>query len=317
MPIKQPTYAVPREDLGVAFHEFNPANEGFVATQALPIFPATKKASTISVVKRTNLKRADAKHANGAAFNRVNLETADLAFACADWGLEIQLTDTDRENYANDFDAEIESTQTLVKKLYIEQEIRAATLLFNTSTWTGSGLYHDWSAAPWDAAASAVLAHVASARNSVRANTGVEPDSMLIGPVTFNNLLLNTDIKAKFPGATVITDEMFRANVGAILGIKNLLVGKAVYDSAAEGQVFSGSDIWSDDYALVFKMQTGATKANAGLGRTILWTPVTPENATIDVYREDQTKSDIIRANQFGVEKVFDEYFGFLMKVDA
>ena len=315
--IQQSSYAVPREDLGVAFHEFDNAAEGFVAEQVLPVMPVRKKAATISVITRTNIKRANTTHANGAVFNRVNLEASDLAYSCMDYGLEGQLTDTDRENYANDFDAEMETTESVVRKIKVEQEIRVATALFNTGTWTGSDLYTDVSGAPWDAAGSDVMGHVAAAIEKVRKNTGVTPDSMLIGPVTLNNILGNTAIKARFPGIGVLTYDIFLANLGGILNIRNLYVGKGVYDSGREGQAFASADIFSDDYALIFKRQNGATKAAPGLGRILLWDPISGELTPVELYREEQTKSDIIRCNQFCEEKIFDEYFGHLLKVDA
>jgi hypothetical protein len=315
--IQQSTYAVPREDLGVAFHEFDNAAEGFVAEQVLPVMTVQKKAATISVIKRTNIKRADAKHANGAVFNRVSLIAADLDYSCQDYGLEEQVTDTDRENYINDFDADMEATQSIVRKIKVEQEIRAATALFNATTFSGPDLYTDVSAAPWDNIASGVMGHVNAAVEKVRRNTGAVADSMLIGPVTLNNILANTGILARFPGVTVLTYDLLMANLAAILNLRNLFVGKSVYDSAKEGQVFASGDIFSDDYALIFKRQVGATKANPGLGRILLWDPISGELTPVESYREEQTKSDIIRCNQFCQEKLFDPYFGHLLKVDA
>ena len=36
-----------------------------------------------------------------------------------------------------------------------------------------------------------------------------------------------------------------------ILGVKRILVGKAIYNTAKEGKAFQGADIWSDDFAMV------------------------------------------------------------------
>ena len=314
--IQQATYAVPREDLGEALHEYNPAGEGFIATEVLPIKTVRKKAATVSVITRENLKRADVKHANGSAFNRINMTIEDLAYACIDRGLEGGLTDDDRENYADDFDAELETTMQVERHLLIEQEIRVATMLFNTSTWTGAPLYTDNSAAPWDAAGSAVIAQILAAKEMVRVNTGYTADSMLIGPVSMQNLLLNTGIRGCFVGVTILTEAMLRANIGSIFGIQNLYVGNEIYDSALEGQTFVGADIWSDDYALVFKKQVGPT-SSGGLGRSILWDRMSPGNITVAQYREEQTESDIFRARHYIQEKVFDAYFAHLMKIDA
>ena len=323
MPIQQTTRATPREQLGVAFHEYTPEGMNFVATQILPEKPVAKKAAYLPVITRENMKRAETKHANGAAFNRVTLTSEDTDYACVDHGLEGQLTDEDRENYASDYDAEVETVQNVKTIMLIEREIRVATAIFNTTTWaTGTAaLYTDVSSAPWDAAASDVIGHVRAAKEIVRSNTGVIPDSMVIGQVTFNNLMANTAILGKFPGAVLITEDMIRQAIASILGIQNLIVGSGVYDGALEGQTFSGTDVWSDDYALIFKKQAGGTNVNPGLGRLLNWTGENGQLAngleTVVEYREEQTESDVYRVRDFSVEKIWDAYFGHLLKVDA
>lgn len=314
--IKHATYAVAREDLREAILEYNPSTEGYIATEVLPLREVQKKAATLSVITRENLKRSDVKHANGAAFNRVNLTSEDLAYACKDRGLEAVLTDEDRENYATDYDAELETTQMLQHNLLIEQEIRVKDLIFNTTTFTGSDLYNDVSAAPWDAAASDAIGHVQAAKEKVRTNSGTEANSLVIGAATLSNLLGNTAIKARFPGAAVITEQMILDNVAAIFGLENLLVGKKVYDSANEGQSYSGADIWPDDYAMVCRVNRGSLRT-AGIGRTVIWTPMSPTNVTVAQYREEQTEGDVYRVRQYTDEKIFDANFGHLLKVDA
>jgi hypothetical protein len=314
--IQATSYAVVRDDLGEAVREANLSAEGCIATQILPVRKTKKKAAAIPVISRENMKRSDAKHANGAAFNRANGAVTDVEYSCKDYGLEGQLTDTDRENYGNDFDAEIETTAIIENKIAMEREIRVAAKIFNTTTWTGAALYTDVSAAPWDAAGSDVIGHVGAAKNKVRTGTGYKANSLIIGAVTLQNILNNTAIKARFVGVDVVTEAILRANMAAIFGLKNLIVGEKVYDSAAENQDFVGADIWSDDYAMICKINEGST-ISGGIGRTILWELITADLATVDMYREEQTKSDIIRVNEFTDEKIFDAAFGHLLKVDA
>ncbi len=310
------THAIGREDLGEAIREYDGSGEGFIATQLLPIRKVKKESSTVSVLTRENLKRADVNHANGAHFNRVDLLKEDLTYTCLDRALEGVLTDRDRANFDTDFDAEAETVINIQNKVLIEEEVRTKDLLFNTTTWTGADLYTDNSSAPWDAIGTGIINQVDLAVEKVRSGTGMMPDSMVIGPVTMLNIRKNTEILARFPGATAITQKMIMDELAAIFGLHNLFVGGKVFDGAAEGQAFSGSDIWGDDYAMVFKRNTGPV-ASGGLGRTMLWTEICPENLTVKQYREEQTDGDVFRVRQFNVEKIFDEFFAHLMKIDA
>lgn len=315
--IQKSTHAVPRMDLGVAFHEYTMSKVRLIADAVLPILPVAKEAATMSVTKRKNLTIPETKHANGATYNRIELYMDDMAYACWDHGLEGQITDRDREKYASDFDAEVEKTQAIKTKMRLAREKRVKDLVFNTTTWTGTALYTDYSAAPWDAAGSKVIKQLQTVREKVRLNCGVPADTLIISESSVINLMNNTEILAKFPGATAVTEAMLRGAMAAILGIQNLIVGQAVYNSADEGQDFTGAEIWPDDYALVAVLGTeGLPMTEPQLGRTILWENYTSDIEYVEMYRENQTKSDIVNVEQSIDEKIFDAYFGHLMLID-
>lgn len=317
--IQKGTHAIPRMDLAEAFHEYSPRRARFIADLILPKYGTVKQAATLSVVKRKNLTIPETAHANGAVFNRVDLYMDDLDYACKDHGLEGQVTDWDRERFATEFDAEVEKTQAVKIKMMMAREKRVHDLIFNLTTWPvgTAALYTDNSAAPWDAAGSDIIGQVLAARELVRHNTGVPANAMIIGEVTLINMLQNTAIIARFPGALVITEAMLRAQMGALMGIQELIVGQAVYNSADEGLTFVGTDIWPDDYAMVAVLgEENLPVTEPQLGRTILWNPYTSDLEYVESYREEQTKSDVVRVEHAVAEKVFDAYFGHLMKID-
>jgi hypothetical protein len=317
MPAQYTSYAAPRADLGEAFHEFAPEGQRFIAEEILPVREVVKKEASLSVITRENLKRTDTKHSNGSAFNRIQLAAEDMSYKCVDNGLEIPVTDDDRENYANDFDAEIEGVQVLKQRLLMEREIRVKALVFNTTTFTGSDLYTDNSGTPWATNTTDVITQVVTAKEKVRLMTGVSPNALVLGEATMCQLLGNTVLRARFPGAVLITEDMLRSQMAAIFGLQRLIVGGAVYDGAKEGQVFSGSDIWGSTYASVAKIQEGSTKVNGGLGRSLVWSPIDRGIDSIVEYREEQTASDIYRAQEYRLEKLFDAYFAHLMKINT
>jgi len=322
--IQKATHAIPRADLGTAFKEYSPRKARYIANLILPRKGVVKEAATLSVLKRKNLTIPETKHANGAAFNRIDLYMDDMDYQCVDHGLEGQITKRDREKYRSDFDCEVEKTEAIKVKMLLAREKRVKDLIFNTTTWpTGTAaLYTDNSGAPWDAAGSGVIKQIQTAREKVRFNCGVPADSLIISESSMINLMNNTEIKAKFPGAPVITEAMLRAQMAAILGIQNLHVGQAVYNSADENQDFVGAEIWPDDYAMVAVLgEEGLPMTEPQLGRTIVWEayvdPDGEELVYVEMYEEPQTKSDIVRVEQSIDEKVFDAYFGHLMKIDT
>jgi len=305
-------------DLGVAFHEYTTSKMRFIGDEILPTFGVAKEAATMSVTKRRNLTIPETKRANGATANRIELYMDDMSYQCVDHGLEGTVTDRDREKYANDFDPEVEKTQAIKIKMRLAREKRIKDLVFNTSMWTGGDLYIDNSAAPWDVAASGIIKQVQTGREKVRLNCGIPADSMIISESTLINMMNNTQVLGKFPGALVLTEAMLRAQMAAIFGIRNLIVGQAVYNTADEGQDFSGGEIWPDDYALLAVLgEEGLPLTEPQLGRTILWEEYISDIEYVWMYRENQTKSDVICVEHSVDEKIFDAYFAQLMLIDV
>ncbi|MDK1104116.1 MAG: hypothetical protein QGD93_10960 [Actinomycetota bacterium] len=318
--IQKETHAIPREDLGEAFKEYDIPGVRFIADQVLPELGVAQQAATISVTKRKNLTIPNVDHANGAAYDRVALYMDDMSFACKNRGLEGQVTDQDILLYASEFPAEVEETQNVAVKMRLAREKRVKELVFNTTTWPSgtAALFTDYSGAPWDAAGSKVIKQIQTVRELVRLNCGVPANALVISESSLINLMSNTEIMAKFPGAITITEQMMRNAMSAILGIPNLIVGQAVYNSADEGQDFSGSEIWPDDYALVGVLGTSTTpRAQPQLGRTMRWDPYANSLEYVETYREEQTESEVIRVKSFSDEKIFDEYFAHLMQIDV
>lgn len=317
MSIRRDSNALPRADLGEVFGEFNPTTEGFIAREVLPGRETRERAAEITVIKRENAGRANVDHANGAAFNRVSMATGNIPYAATERALEGQVTSEDVALAMSEYDAEAETTTDVTRKVLVEREIDVKDLVLNTSTWTGAALYTDNSGSPWATTSTDILSQVNAAKEKVRINTGYVPNTMIMGQVPMNHLLVNDDIIARFPGSPIITEMMIRAQLAAIFGMENLLVGKQVYNSANEGQDYVGADIWGETYVQVCRLNTGSLRSG-GLGRTLIWTGMDSlGESAVESYDEPQTDSTVVRVREYTHEIIFDEFFAHMMKIKA
>lgn len=313
------THAKPRLELGVAVMEYVEQAKEFIGSVCLPIFKTKKKESSFSAITRESITRdADTKRAPRSAYNRDGFEAKDLSYKCEEHGLEGALDDGEREMYASDFDAELITSQITARRLMQAQERRVAELLFNISTWTGADLYTDHSANPWDDIASDVIGQIRAAREKVRSNCGIDPNALICNKANIDRLLDNTGIKDSIKYVARLTEAEILNALADILGLKKIVVGKAIYNSAKEGQTFVSADIWNDDYAMVGVVaEDGQNLIQPSVGRTFLWVSDSPDNATVESYRDEKHRSDIFRVRQNVDEKVIDKYFAHLLKVDA
>jgi len=313
------TYAVPRADLGAAFHEFDPEGMTFIADQILVPYGVQKEQATVTVITRENMRSDEALRAEGGGYTRIDITGEDLAYLCQNYGMEVPITDEERRRYIDDFQIELEKIAVLRLRMKIARELRVKTLIFNTTTWTGSALYTDVST-DWDNIASDIIGDVVAAKEKVRAGTGVKPNALIVGEATVNNMIKNTAIKARFQQNVLLTVDLLRQQMASLFGLQKLVVGDAVYNTADEGQSFSGSDIWPDDYAMVARVAEGPGSpiTTPCIGRTLKWNSMPDTvDGTPEQYREEQTKSEIYRVEDYLQEKIFDAYFGHLMLIDT
>lgn len=319
MGVQYSSYATPRLDLGTAYMEFMDAGSmpQFVATDVLPTFRTPRQAAKFSALTReTMLSAAAAGRASRSSYNRVDFGAEDKSYSCEEFGLEGLIDDRERILYSNDFEHESAVLMHVTQKLKLAMEVRTAALVFNTTTWTGSALYTDRSAAPWATVSSDVITHVLAAKEKVRAGTGMEANALILGRGVFEALLSNTGIKAQFPGAPIITLQMVKNALAQIFGLEKLIIGNAVKNTADEGQTASLSDVWGSTYAMVARVaDQGAGLQTPCLGRSFLWTPDSPEELVVETYREEQVRGDVLRARHDVDEVILSAEFGHLLKV--
>lgn len=314
------TYATPRPDLGAAYEEYmdDPDMGQFIALTVASIVKSNvQKGNYSSITRETALRSADAKRTATSAYNRVTMGAEDKSFSCDEFGLEASVDDRKRNFYKSSFDHEAASLRQLIRRMRLAQEIRMATLIQNTTTWTGAALFTDVSAAPWATAASAIIKPVIDAKEKVRVGTGMEPNALIVSKAVFQSMLYNTGIIARFPGAALVTEDMIRANLAAIFGLQKLIVGGAVKNTADEGLDASIADVWTNVHAMVARVaDDGAGIDTPCVARTFLWEVDSPTDLVVESYREEQVRANILRARHDVDEVVIDAAQGHLLKVN-
>lgn len=316
--VQSGTLATPRLDLGAAFMEYIATAENFVGLRAVPVFKSMKNAANFPAITRESImRRADAKRAPNGKYNRDGFETKDVPFNCQEYGLEGLVDDAKRNLYKSDFDAEFVQTRIVGNRILLEQEFRVKELLINTTTFTGTALYKDYNATPWTTVGTDVRSQINFGKGKVRLNCGLLPNALIITTNNLDALKVNTGVQDSIKYVKELSDEELAKSLAAFFGVKNVLVAKSAYNSAKEGQVFTGADVWDDNYAflgVISEDETGDL-TDPAVGRTILWAEDSPDNAVVETYRDEEARGDVVRVRHNVDELLIDKYFGFLLKV--
>jgi len=313
------SYANPRLDLGIPLMEFMQSNDEFIGLAVSPLIGVDRKAATYPAITRESLIRTgDVKRASRSAYNRDSFETKDKTYSCNEYGSEQAIDDSERAFYKNDFDAAKLATMTAGRRILQGQEVRIADAVMNTTTFTGAALYTDNSGTPWATIETDIKAQVLAAKEQVRTNCGMEPNSLIIGKPTLNSLLKNKLILDAVKYTRLATVKEIVGALAAYFDLDQILVGKGVKNTGKEGAAFSKADIWSDLYAMVALLAKGSDLIEPALMRTFNWVQDgSAAGLVVEEYREEQTRSNVYRARHTVDEEVIDAYFGHLLKIKA
>lgn len=310
------TYAIPRLDLGQAMNEWVGPSL-FIAPEVLPIFGTPQESATFSKITRESmLKTENAQRAANGAYNTISIGAEDDNYKTVEYGLKGNVDDRKRALFSSDFDLELETAKQVRHKLNIAYEKRAATLVFNTTTWAGATLFTNLST-DWDNIASTPIQDIIAAKEKVRVLTGMEPNVLILNKENINRLRVVTQILDAIKYTQMTSFNAVVNALASLFDLERIIVAGGVENTAAQGQAASISDIWSDDYAMVAVIDSSGSLEVPTLGKTFLWTTDSPSEMVVESYRNEDLRKDIIRVRHNLDEKIFDPSFAHLMQVDT
>lgn len=321
MPHPSASLATLRPDLGASFEEFDLAMDrlGFIGLQVLPVIEVNVKAGTYGSIPIEELLRdTETQRAPGAKYNQVDWQFETKTFACKENGIKVPVDDNNAQALRDYFDAEMVSAGIARDRVLRNHEKRVAAAVFNTTTFTGAALTTAVGT-PWSTIASATpVSDVEAAVRKVYANSGIWPNAIVMSRTTFRNCRNCADVIARVNSsgagsaskASDITPEM----LAAVFDLKRVIVAGSSKNTAKQGQAASLASIWANTMAMVCRVAETNNIAEPCLGRTFHWgADGSSIGATMESYRDEDARADMIRARQDTDEKIIEANFGHLL----
>ena len=308
MPSPQSSLTTLRPDLAGSFMEFDLAmnQQGYIGHKVLPVMDVQSASGVFGKIPLEQLlQQRDTLRAPGAGYARSNWTFTTDSFACVEHGAEEPVDDNEARMYAEYFQAEQVSAMRAYDAVLGAAEKRIADAVFNTATWTPTTVTNEWD----DSANATPIDDVEARVMNMFNSTGLKADSLIISWTVFRNLRncqqiidrINSAGAGNPSKASDIGPEM----LARVFDLRQVLVAGSVYNTAAEGQTASPAQVWSNEYAAVAKLNTGNDIRETGLGRTFHWAADgSTVGGTVESYREEQTRSDIVRVRHQVDEKI-------------
>lgn len=319
MPSPSTSLATLRPDLGGSFEEFDLAmdRQGFVGHRVLTVLESMKASGPFGKIPIEQLlQNPDTLRAPGSGYSRGKFTFTTDSFATVEHGHEEPVDDSESAMYRDFFDAELIGAQRAIDAVLRNAEKRIASAVFDATVWTGSALTTAVSIA-WSAAATAKpIDDVEAAVQKVYSGSGLWPNALIINRKVFRNLrnVLQIVDRIKYQGfVDVRPGQITEAAMSQVFDL-NVIVAGGSKNTATEGQAAALSPIWSDANAMVAKIAITADIREPAIGRTIHWAEDGSSiGGTVESYRDEAVRSDIIRVRHQVHEKILYPQAGHLL----
>jgi hypothetical protein len=256
--------------------------------------------------------------APGAASARGSLAYTWDTFATQEFSYEIPVDRAERMKVQDYFDAQAIAARMAKRKIHLERELIAASTTFSTSNY-GSAT---------NSATAYTLANIATfdigldidaAKSRLRGKGESDRNvTVVMSDDVFVRARASTKMQNRLRGLGVSSDTILNVDAAAVaeaLGVKEILVGKAYYDTAGEGKAASTSSIWGNTYVWVGNLASGGglnSMLSGGAQYCITWSRFASDISTFE-YEEPQTKSLITGVEEYRTEKVVNANAGTLI----
>lgn len=286
-------------------------SELYIGAKALTPLPVTGKAGQYPVVTLAGaglLKNNAKRRGPGSGYGRTTRSYSNDNFTCIEYGGEAIVPDDDVRDVSRFFDLATSELRWKQREVSLAHEIRVAAKLFDPSVFsltTSATAYTTANMASFDLGLDIDLAKQ-QIQGRGESSEGL---TAIMSLATFNLVRASTRLQNRIRG-TISTDTQLVLDAQAVadaLGLKEVLIGKATYDTAGEGAAAASlSNIWGNTYIWLgmCKPAGGPQDYFSGAtGHTLFW----EQDAAIvqvEEYRDESIRSSIVRARQYTDEKI-------------
>lgn len=311
-----------RADIRGVVEEAYSMSDLFVGPQLMPPLPVSAKAGQYPYISVTsgNLLRNEVKgRGPNAAYARTSRKYYTGNYTTQEYGIEVPVDDSEAADISRYFALESTETRLALRQVQLAHEIRVAAKLFDPAVFALTTSAVSYGSGPSSIANMDIGLDIDSAKQAIQSRGESTKDLTVV--MSLNNFLrarASTKLQNRVRG-TISTDSFLVLSAQAMadaFDVKQVLVARASYDTSKEGaNSASLSAIWNDTYIWVGQSITGGSMENyfnGSAGFTLYWN----EDSSlfqVESYREEQTRSTIIRARHNTAEKIVNARAGQLL----
>lgn len=302
------------------------AQNHFIASRMFPDIPVSMQSDRYFIYDRGDFNRDEMKpRAPGteSAGSGYDLDNTPTYFAKVE-AFHKDVDDQVRANSDSPLNADRDATIFVTQKAMIRREATFAANALTAGVWSNekTGVNSDVTAGSefllWSDANSDPIADIRSAMRTVLEATGFEPNKLALGTTVMDALKDHPDIidRIKFgqtPGNPAMANE---STIAQLFGLKEVLVSKAVRNTAAKGATEASAFISGSNALLAYVTPTPGIMVPSA-GYSFNWTGLLGASAIghrITRFRMEHLKADRIEVEMAHDQNVVGADLGFFFE---
>lgn len=250
--------STPLTNISLAYRN---GKDAYVADKVAPFVSVEKDTGTIYNYGKDAIRSYNAEKADGGEYNKVDFRVKRSDhYVLNEYGLYAEVTNKDVNNAEAPVDAESDVVELLTENMMVNKERELAAAI-TTSSITNNAT----PSTKWDVyATSTPFADIRAGKNTMFTAGGKEANSALIGRNVMSYLLDHPEVIARFPGASIITEDMVKNDFAKLFWLDNIYVGRANYvgdEITSDPDAGTLTQIWGDIFLLFYGEATPTQKS--------------------------------------------------------
>jgi len=273
-------------DFSVAYFQ-DPANFG--ARAFSPTVPVGKQSDKYFIYTKADTTRTDARErAPGTEAPTRDFTLSTDTYFCNVKSIGYNISEQIRANSDPAIDLEEDAARVLADDIKMRIEVDFATAAFATSIWD-TNVVGTTDFVKWSNAASTPLEDIATGVETIEAATGRTPNKLLVGAAVWRHLKNHPDVIARISNDT--TRIGTHALLAQLVGVEQVIVSKAIRNTADEGATASISRILGSNALLAFVDPNAGVKSVTAM-KTFVWSGLVGSSDGVRTKRMDMPWTD-------------------------
>lgn len=285
----------------------------FIADRVFPIVPVQKQSDLIWNFNPEQFNRdLMRKRAPATEAAIVGMVQSTLPYYAHVWAVGSDIADQTRGNADSPFELDRMHTEQLTNSALIRKEASFVSTFLQPGVW-GTNLTGVTSSPGanqflrWDNPASTPIEDIQAAKRAVGARTGIEPNKIVLGRKTYDDLVSHPDVleRVKYIGTPGAPARVTADALAALFELDEVLVSRSIVNSAAGGSVTNDTDYVFSDGALLVYTPRVANRLMPAAGLTFSWNGWM--GATDAGFRVKKFRIEEREADRIEVQMAFDQ----------